>query len=123
MESAAAGLFLPIVQTVRLPHRPRSLAPSRLTLAVVAVLAGVIGSSTPAQAASGTWTNTAGGIWSTATNWSSSIIADGATFTASFNTLDLTASNRTVTIDTTSRTIGTITIGDTSATDNRSYII
>lgn len=67
-------------------------------------------------AASGTWTNTAGGNWSTTTNWSGGTIADGATFTGDFSTLDITGST-TVTIDTTSRTLGVLNIGDTNGSN------
>ena len=42
--------------------------------------------STALFAADGTWNNAAGGAWETAGNWASSIIADGAGNTATFNT-------------------------------------
>lgn len=65
--------------------------------------------------ASGSWAINLAGTWSTAGNWTSSIIADGATFTASF-VLNITAT-RTVTLDT-SRTIGSVTSSDTTQSHN-----
>jgi autotransporter-associated beta strand protein len=59
----------------------------------------------------GSWGVNAGGTWSTAANWTSSIIADGAGFTASFNR-NITA-NRTVTLDT-NRSIGSLYFQDTT---------
>ncbi len=60
--------------------------------------------------ASGTWAVDANGNWSLATNWASSVIADGASAAADF-TNNITAA-RTVTLDTTSRTVGTVTLAD-----------
>jgi fibronectin-binding autotransporter adhesin len=62
----------------------------------------------------GSWALTTGGTWSTAANWTSSVIADGAGFTATFNR-NITA-NRTVTLDT-SRSIGTMTSSDITTAD------
>jgi autotransporter-associated beta strand protein len=64
------------------------------------------------HATSGNWTNNAASVWSAATNWSSNPTIPG---TAAGDTVglnfDITA-NRTVTIDTTSRTVGTLNLGD-----------
>ncbi len=63
-------------------------------------------------AASGNWTNNAASVWSAATNWSSNPTVPG---TAAGDTVGLTfdiTAARTVTIDTTSRTVGTLNIGD-----------
>jgi autotransporter-associated beta strand protein len=77
-------------------------------IAAVAVLAGAMA----AHAADGTWTNTtSGGLWSDTGNWSGGTVADGASFTADFNTIDITADN-TVHLDS-SRTLGTLVFGDT----------
>ncbi|HEX5218144.1 MAG TPA: autotransporter-associated beta strand repeat-containing protein [Verrucomicrobiae bacterium] len=63
-------------------------------------------------AASGDWTNNAASVWSAATNWSSNPTVPGTTAGDSVGlTFDITA-NRTVTIDTTARTVGTLNIGD-----------
>ncbi|MCX6895764.1 MAG: autotransporter-associated beta strand repeat-containing protein, partial [Verrucomicrobia bacterium] len=65
-------------------------------------------------AQSGTWTNLAGGSWATAANWTNGGIADGTGFTADLGTLNL-AADATVTLDG-ARTIGNLTMGDTTAT-------
>jgi len=64
-------------------------------------------------AADGTWTNVAGGTWSTPTNWSGTV-ADGDDAVANFNTLDIT-SDVTVTLDS-PRTVGGLSFGDTTTT-------
>jgi fibronectin-binding autotransporter adhesin len=67
------------------------------------------------NAASGAWTNDAASVWSAATNWSSNPTVPG---TAAGDTVGLTfdiSANRTVTIDTTSRIVGTLNIGDPTA--------
>lgn len=64
------------------------------------------------NAANGDWTNNAASVWSAATNWSSNPTVPG---TAAGDTVGLTfdiTANRTVTIDTTARTVGTLNIGD-----------
>ncbi|MCX5674647.1 MAG: autotransporter-associated beta strand repeat-containing protein, partial [Planctomycetota bacterium] len=67
-----------------------------------------------AQAADGTWnTTTTGALWSLATNWSGSVIADGSDATADFNTLNIIA-DTTVNLDS-ARTIGNLIFGDTTA--------
>ncbi|MDQ6913303.1 MAG: PEP-CTERM sorting domain-containing protein [Verrucomicrobiota bacterium] len=72
--------------------------------------------SSSAFAVDGTWNIDAAGNWSLASNWLNSIIADGAGSTANF-TFNITA-NRTVTIDTASRTLGVVNIGDADNTHN-----
>jgi fibronectin-binding autotransporter adhesin len=67
------------------------------------------------NAASGDWSNDAASVWSAATNWSSNPTVPG---TAAGDTVGLTfdiSGNRTVTIDTTPRTVGTLNIGDPAA--------
>lgn len=71
-------------------------------------------------AADGTWTNNASGNWSTTTNWSGGIVADGVSSTADFSTLNITGT-RTITLDS-SRTLGTLKFADATSTTN-SYII
>ncbi len=67
-----------------------------------------------AQAADGTWINTtSGGLWSATGNWAGGVIATASGAVADFSTLDITADN-TVHLDS-SRTIGTLKFGDTSA--------
>ncbi len=69
--------------------------------------------STPsAFAASGNWNTDAAGNWSDATKWSSNPTVPGTTAGDTVGlTFNLTAA-RIVTIDTTSRTVGTLNIGD-----------
>jgi len=62
--------------------------------------------------ADGTWTNLAGGAWSTAGNWLSGTVAGGTDAIADFSTLNITA-NAVVDNDA-PRTVGTIRFGDTT---------
>jgi autotransporter-associated beta strand protein len=93
----------------------------KFRLASVALAAFLVMTGS-AFAASGTWTANADGNWHTTTNWSGGIIADGATFTGDFSTLNISA-NRKVTIDgnVASRTLGILNIGDT--TGGQTYTI
>ena len=63
--------------------------------------------------ADGTWANsaTSAGNWSDTTKWTGGTIADGVGSTANFN-VDYGTNNKVVTINTTSRTVGTLNIGD-----------
>jgi fibronectin-binding autotransporter adhesin len=80
-------------------HSSKVLSCSIATLAATFLL-------TPGlRAADGTWNVNADGNWSTATNWASSTIADGAGFTANIRF------NITVTLDS-SRTIGNLVFED-----------
>jgi len=84
-------------------HRIQShTAPARRIVIAAASLV-LAGAASSIQAASGTWNANSDGTWSDSTKWLSGQVADGATFTATFEA-DLT-SNRTVNLDT-SRTIG-----------------
>ncbi len=85
-----------------------------LTTSIAAALASLIAPQS-AKAASGTWNIDANGNWSLATNWLSSAIADGATFTANFN-FNITA-DRTITLDTV-RTIGNLVFTDATTVSN-----
>ncbi|MCK5852136.1 hypothetical protein KAH27_03815 [bacterium] len=78
------------------------------TLKIVTLLILVFSTAT-LFAADGSWNVDADGDWSTAANWASSIIADGATFTANFNN-DITA-NRAINLDS-PRTIGNLDFSD-----------
>ena len=64
--------------------------------------------------ADGIFVNESGGGWATSSNWMSGTIADGAGFSADFNTLNITA-DRTVTLGA-ARTIGHLVFGDTTTT-------
>jgi autotransporter-associated beta strand protein len=83
----------------------RQLPLAPMVLAAASVLTAVCPRPASAQQ-SGTWSQATAGtyMWSTTTNWSGGNVANGANFTASFNTASLTGPI-TVTLDT-SRTIG-----------------
>ena len=66
------------------------------------------------HAASGNWNVNADGNWSTATNWSPAAVPGTTAGDVVGLTYNITAP-RTVTIDTTSRTVGTLKIGDSSS--------
>lgn len=93
-------------------------------LARVITLASFLGLtlSPHLKAANGTWSSTADGAWSNTANWTSGTIADGAGFTAFFNNVDLTLTNKTITLDS-SRVLGGIRIGDSSNSDRRSFTL
>ncbi|BCU76388.1 hypothetical protein llg_11030 [Luteolibacter sp. LG18] len=74
--------------------------------------AGVLSISYPGG--SGTWTNTAGGSWTTTTNWIGSTIASGTDTVADFSTLNLSA-NQTVSLNG-ARTVGALVFDDLNAT-------
>lgn len=75
---------------------------------------GLLASLAHAQT-NGTWNVNANGNWSAAGSWFNGTLADGAGSTADFTQVNLTGA-RTATIDTTSRTIGTLLLGDTDGT-------
>ena len=74
--------------------------------------------STPLLAqTNGTWTNaTSNSAWSTTTNWSGGLVADGVDAIADFSTLDI-AANRTLNLGA-SRSIGTLIFGDATTASN-----
>lgn len=65
----------------------------RLAMIVCGFLSGV---ASAVNAADGTWTNTMGGNWSDAANWSNGVVADGTGTTARFNVVP----GVTITVDT-----------------------
>ncbi len=73
---------------------------------LAAVLAGHV-----ASAQNGTWVLPGSGNWTDPANWTGGTLADGAGFTANFNTLNPTA-DTTVTLNG-DRTIGNLVFGDT----------
>lgn len=93
---------------------------ARSVLPVQTILAGaIVAASVTAHAADGTWTNTAGGLWSNSLNWSGEIVADGIGSTANFNTLDITVST-TVNLDS-NRTVGNLIFGDATTSSAASW--
>ena len=72
------------------------------------------------HAADGTWNVNNDGLWSTSSNWASSIIADGSGSTANF-TNDITA-DRTVSLDG-DRTLTSLVFGDSDTATAGSWIL
>jgi autotransporter-associated beta strand protein len=79
-----------------------------------AMVAAMLSAALNIRAASGTWNVDAAGNWSTAGNWTPAAVPGTAAGDTVGLTFDLTAT-RTVTMDTTSRTVGTLNIGDPGA--------
>ena len=97
------------------PIKRRPLLIGWTSACVVLILTAV--GIAPALATNGTWTNTtSGGLWSTTTNWSGGVVANGTDGIADFSTLNITADD-TVHLDT-ARTIGQLKFGDTTASNN-----
>jgi autotransporter-associated beta strand protein len=105
-----APTHLPLAAGLHRAASVTSFQPARAVAAVAASLLLLAAGS--ARAADGNWTNDAAGNWSDATKWSSNPTVPG---TAAGDTVglnnDITA-DRTVTIDTASRTVGTLNLGD-----------
>jgi len=74
------------------------------------LLATVLAPMPSVFAANGTWTNSVGGSWATAANWTNSVIAAGSGNTADFSELSL-GTAPTVTLDG-AQTIGNMIFGD-----------
>ena len=70
----------------------------------------------PVVLGNGTWTSNSSGSWGDKPKWSASFPANGPGYSANFSTLNITA-NTSVTLDRT-RTIGSMTFGDTSGTES-----
>ncbi len=70
---------------------------------------------------SGVWTNTAGGLWNTAANWTNHAVAYGAGSTADFSKVNLT-SDSTVTLDA-PLIIGNLIFGNTDANPAANWTI
>jgi autotransporter-associated beta strand protein len=91
-----------------------------LTLKAYATQSGfgdsAVASATYSTVPTQTWTNTAGGSWPVAANWSNGVVAGGRGVAADFSTLNLTA-DATVTLDG-ARTNGGLVFGDTTPDHN-----
>ena len=86
-----------------------------LTASIATVLTSLIPFAETAHAANGAWSVDAAGNWGTAANWTPAAIPG----TTAGDVVDLTfniSAARIVTIDTTSRTVGDLNIGDPTAT-------
>lgn len=93
---------------------PRTLAANLRCRAAVTALATMISIPT-LHAASGTWNVDAAGNWSLTTNWNP-VAVPGTTAGDVVNLTNNITAARTVTIDTTSRSVGDLNIGDSTAT-------
>ncbi|MCE9611138.1 MAG: autotransporter-associated beta strand repeat-containing protein [Chthoniobacter sp.] len=94
---------------LRVPRRARHTSRRILFGTAAALLALTFGTGN-ALATDGTWSNTAGGTYETAANWSGGInVADGVGATGTF-TLSLSSSNRTITMNS-SHTLGVWNLG------------
>src|SRR5215207_4863227 len=103
--------FLPFPRHLlgRIRVLKRRQRPSPLARCVSASLLALI-PTTQVHALDGTWSGAAGtGLWSQAGNWQTDI-ADGADFTATFGSVDITGL-QTVQLDS-PRTIGNLVFGD-----------
>lgn len=87
--------------------------PGRITAIIVSIATCL---ATATHAASGSWNSNSDGNWSDSSKWLNGIIADGQGSTGNL-TFNITP-NRTITIDSTSRTLGILNIGDTNATSS-----
>lgn len=86
-------------------------------------VAGAVGffaiTASPLMAADGSWNVNSGGNWSGSTNWSPVAVPGGAGSTV--NITNNISADSTVTIDTTSQTVGTLNVGDSDG--NRNFTI
>jgi autotransporter-associated beta strand protein len=111
-DASVSGLSLAGIQGIRINGYNGSASQSFDNLVIGTTIADVNAiDGPPPTPASGTWTNTAGGLWDTAGNWSGNIVATGSDSTANFNTLNIIA-DTTVNLDS-ARTIGNLVFGDT----------
>ena len=111
-DASVSGVSLAGIKGIRILgyNGQQSQSFDNLVIATTMAEVGAINGPPPSPA-SGTWTNTAGGLWGTAGNWLDSIVATGSGSTANFSTLNLTA-DTTVDLDS-ARTIGNLVFGDT----------
>src|SRR5436190_1241811 len=86
----------------------RNTAPKRLMVPASLLVLGV---APLAHAVDGTWNVDSAGSWSLNTNWTSNPSIPGGAGSTVNLTFNITA-NRIITIDTTSRTVGFLNIGD-----------
>jgi autotransporter-associated beta strand protein len=83
---------------------------AKLACQLVVVIT-LIALTSSALAVSGTWINSAGGVWSTTTNWSGGIVADGIDSTADFSTVLPGSASATITLNS-PRTLGALAFID-----------
>jgi autotransporter-associated beta strand protein len=103
----------PLAKETSISRSPSQFLDVLFVLSLGAV--GATGWAGAARASDGTWNVDGTGDWSDAAKWLDGKIADGVGATANL-TFDITANNRGPAIDTTSRTVGILNIGDRDAT-------
>jgi len=96
-------------------------ASASLLAAVVAALIVLAASPAALAQTNGTWTNTAGGLWSATGNWSGGAVAGGSGASANFATLDITAQT-TVNLDS-PVTVGSLVFGDATTSSLAGWIV
>jgi|GEM_PF-4373482 len=89
----------------------RTCSRSAVLSVVSSVVTAAFLASGTAHAGSGAWIYDGSGTWSTASRWNPAVVPGTAAGDSVYLTNNITA-NRTVTIDTTSRTLGTLVFGD-----------
>ena len=73
------------------------------------------------QAFDGSWSGDVSGLWSTPSNWSGGVVADGSAYGAKFTAVNITA-DRTINLDS-ARTLGNLTFGDTVTSSAAAWIL
>jgi autotransporter-associated beta strand protein len=96
--------------------RSRFFTRAALALSIAFILPALAVAQT-----SGTWTNTAGGLWSAAGNWSGGAVASGSGAEANFATLDITGT-QTVNLDA-AYTLGSLVFGDTGTSSLAGWVV
>lgn len=87
------------------------------SLALLVSFAGLAFNQTSTYAVDGNWNANASDNWSVASRWTSDPNIPGGAGSTVGLTFNISGSNRTVTIDTTSRIVGTLSIGDPDSTN------
>lgn len=99
--------------------KPKYLRTSRRSKLSTVIFAGVVASASPAFAVDGNWNVDNTGTWSSPGNWTAGV--PGGIGSTVGLTNNISTATRTVTIDTTSRTVGILNIGDSD--DTNSFIL
>ncbi len=86
------------------------------------IIGALLGQSFSALAATGTWSNTSGGLWSATGNWVNGAMADGSGFTADFNSINITTNPTVVHMDA-SHTLTSLIFGDTNTSTAASWVL
>ena len=85
------------------------------------ILAAALLARLSAYAGSGAWIYDGSSTWSTASRWNPAVVPGTAAGDVVYLTNNITA-NRTVTINTTSRTVGSLLFGDVTSEIGRAHV-